>query len=50
MNIFAQDKGQNNCVRTFMKAVKDGTEPPIPYDEIFEVARVTTKISEMIEK
>ena len=49
MNIFAQDKGQNNCVRTFVKAVKDGTEPPIPYDEIFEVARVTTKISEMIE-
>ncbi|SDB36794.1 bi-domain-containing oxidoreductase [Bauldia litoralis] len=35
-----QDKGQNACAAAFVAAVRDGTAPPIPVDEIFEVARV----------
>ena len=37
--IFFQDKGQNNCAKAFLNSIKDGSNPPIPYDQIFEVQR-----------
>ena len=45
---WSQDKGQNNCVQAFMKAVKDGGDPPIPHDEIFEIARLSVSIAEQL--
>ena len=50
MNLWLQDKGQTNCVNAFMNAVKSGGECPIPQDEIFEVARVSVDIAEMLRK
>jgi predicted dehydrogenase len=50
MNLWSQDKGQENCVGAFMASVKEGRENPIPQDEIFEVARVSVDIAEMLRK
>ena len=50
MNLWSQDKGQENCVDAFMESVREGRESPIPHDEIFEVARVTVDITEMLRK
>ena len=50
MNLWSQDKGQINCVNAFMNAVKDGSQCPIPQDEIFEIARVSVDIAEMLRK
>jgi predicted dehydrogenase/threonine dehydrogenase-like Zn-dependent dehydrogenase len=50
MNLFSQDKGQENCAREFMHAVKYGLPAPIPAAEIFEVARVTLQIANAIKK
>ena len=50
MNLWSQDKGQENCVDAFMESVREGEENPIPQDEIFEVARVSVGIAEMLRK
>lgn len=50
MNLWSQDKGQENCVAAFMNSVREGIENPIPQDEIFEVARVSVDIAEMLRK
>ncbi|MDA7744289.1 bi-domain-containing oxidoreductase, partial [Porticoccaceae bacterium] len=50
MNLWSQDKGQENCVGAFMESVREGRENPIPQDEIFEVARVSVDIAEMLKK
>ena len=36
-NKFRQDKGQKQCIKSFLDAVKFNKESPIPIDEIFEV-------------
>ena len=50
LNLWSQDKGQKNCVHSFMESLKEGGESPIPQDEIFEVARVSVDIAEMLRK
>lgn len=50
MNLWAQDKGQENCVATFMKSVREGKKCPIPQDEIFEIARVSVDIAEILRR
>ena len=50
MNLWSQDKGQENCVDAFMDSVREGRENPISQDEIFEVARVSVDIAEMLRK
>ena len=50
MNLWAQDKGQENCVAAFMESVREGKKNPIPQDEIFEIARVSVDIAEMLRK
>ena len=50
MHLWSQDKGQKNCVEKFLKNVKEGGENPIPQDEIYEVARVSVDIAEMLRK
>jgi len=36
-----QDKGQRACVQAFLRTMKVGGEPPIPKDELIEVARIS---------
>jgi len=40
MNLMRQDKGQNACVEAFVRAIEEGKESPIPFEEIVEVTRV----------
>ena len=45
MNLWRQDKGQQNCVNAFVKSIEKGMAPPIPFHEIEEVARVCIALS-----
>jgi predicted dehydrogenase/threonine dehydrogenase-like Zn-dependent dehydrogenase len=49
MNLWKQDKGQNACAAAFLQAIAKGT-PAIPADEIFEVARVTIDVAELLRR
>lgn len=46
---WSQNKGQDDCVREFMTSVKNGGDPPIPQNEIFEVARVSLAIADQLK-
>lgn len=48
MNLWRQDKGQEACAVTFVDSIRRGYEAPIPADEIFEVARVTIQVADML--
>lgn len=48
MNLWRQDKGQEACAAVFVDSIRDGKEAPIPADEIFEVARVTIQVAEIL--
>ena len=50
MNLWSQDKGQANCVNSFMESVREGGENPIPQVEIFEIARVSVDLAEILRK
>jgi len=45
MNLWRQDKGQNACVSAFLASIAEGANPPIPYEEILEVSRVTVALA-----
>lgn len=49
MNLWKQDKGQDACAAAFLQAVEQG-QPAIPFDEIFEVARVTIEVAEQLRR
>ena len=49
MNLWHQDKGQKNCIKSFISSLENGT-PAIPYDELFEVANVTIEIAQNLKK
>ena len=44
-NKFRQDKGQKECIKSFLDAVKFGKESPIPISEIFEVQEWIFKLT-----
>ena len=46
MSHFIQNKGQKDCADKFINSILKNEEPPIPYDEIFEVARVSIDLNE----
>lgn len=48
MKLWSQDKGQVACAQSFMEAVREGGESPIPQEEIFEVARISVDIAERL--
>jgi len=48
MNLWRQDKGQEACAAAFVDSIRDGKETPIPADEIFEVARATIQVAEIL--
>lgn len=47
MNLWRQDKGQKACAVAFLGAVENGS-PAIPTEEIFEVARVTIEVADLL--
>ncbi|ACL03037.1 Alcohol dehydrogenase zinc-binding domain protein [Desulfatibacillum aliphaticivorans] len=50
MRLLRQDKGQNDCVASFIHSIKKGGVPPIPFDEIVEVSQATIQISEAMKE
>lgn len=40
-----QDKGQRACVQAFLEAIERGGPPPIPVEQVFEVARVVLEVA-----
>ncbi|AZZ99567.1 bi-domain-containing oxidoreductase [Pseudoalteromonas sp. R3] len=48
MNLWKQDKGQDECSRLFLDAIEQGHEMPISSQEIFEVAKVSIDIAEQL--
>lgn len=49
MNLWKQDKGQSACAAAFLGAIQNGS-PSIAPDEIFEVARVTLEVVELLRQ
>jgi predicted dehydrogenase/threonine dehydrogenase-like Zn-dependent dehydrogenase len=47
MNLWRQDKGQNTCAAAFLQAVETGV-PAIAPNEVFEVARVSIEVAELL--
>ena len=50
MNLWRQDKGQAACVQAFIDAISNGKATPIADSEIFEVARVTIEVAELLRR
>jgi predicted dehydrogenase/NADPH:quinone reductase-like Zn-dependent oxidoreductase len=48
IRLWSQDKGQRSCAAAFVKAVGSGGASPIPYEELLEIARVTTAVGAML--
>jgi len=48
MNLRRQDKGQVACAQAYVDAISSGKTAPIPGNEIFEVARVTIEVAELL--
>jgi predicted dehydrogenase/threonine dehydrogenase-like Zn-dependent dehydrogenase len=46
--LWRQDKGQSACSRAFVEAVRTGGRAPIPAGELFEVARVTLDVADIL--
>jgi predicted dehydrogenase/threonine dehydrogenase-like Zn-dependent dehydrogenase len=46
MNLWRQDKGQKSCAAAFVRAIKEGTQSPIAFEELLEVSRVTIELAE----
>jgi predicted dehydrogenase/threonine dehydrogenase-like Zn-dependent dehydrogenase len=49
MNLWKQDKGQKACAAAFLQAVDTG-QPAIPSEDIFEVAKVTIDVAELLRR
>ena len=47
-NLWRQDKGQTACAAAFVKAVVAGGTAPIPAEELFEVAKATIDVAEIL--
>lgn len=48
-NLLRQDKGQEACAAAFLDAAASG-RPAIPADEIFEVARTTIEVADILRR
>jgi hypothetical protein len=45
MNLGRQDKGQMACAAAFLRAVEEGGEAPIGFDELMGVSRVAIEVA-----
>ena len=43
-----QDKGQLACAKAFLDSIREGRPPPIDFDELLEVSRVTVEVAESL--
>jgi len=48
MNLWQQDKGQKACAAEFLKTIEAGVPAPITAEELFEVAKVTIDVAELL--
>jgi predicted dehydrogenase len=46
--LWRQDKGQNACIAHFMDAVRGAGPPPIPFEELLAVSRLTFRVAEQL--
>jgi predicted dehydrogenase len=49
-SLWAQDKGQDACVKAFLNAIRAGTAAPIPLEQIWEVSRLSVEIANAARK
>lgn len=47
-SLWRQDKGQANCVATFLQAIEQGREAPIPVAELWEVSQATLQAAALV--
>jgi len=45
MNLWRQDKGQFACAKTFLNAISNNENAPIPFEEILEVSRISIELA-----
>ena len=45
MKLFKQDKGQKACAKAFIDSISNGSEAPIPYEEVMESSRVSIEVA-----
>lgn len=45
-SLLRQDKGQKACAAAFVEAIRNGGPPPIPVEQIFEVAAVSIALAQ----
>jgi predicted dehydrogenase/threonine dehydrogenase-like Zn-dependent dehydrogenase len=50
LSLLGQDKGQKECVAAFLRAVETGGQAPIPAAELFEVARASITVREILHR
>jgi len=48
MNLWKQDKGQDNCVREFLSAITGECNSPISFKDIYDVTRVSIEIQDSL--
>lgn len=46
--LWRQDKGHTHCARAFVRALETGGAAPIPAEQLFEVAKVTIDVAEIL--
>ena len=47
-NLFSQNKGNNECVSSFIRSVNSNAPSPIDHDELIEVAKFTIEAGEKL--
>ena len=47
-NLFSQNKGNNECVSSFIRSVNSNAPSPIDHDELIEVAKFTIEAAEKL--
>ncbi len=45
VRLFNQDKGQVECLKSFVRSIQTGGKAPIPYEEIIEVSKISIQIA-----
>ena len=50
MNLLTQNKGQYNCVKSFVDSIENGGKSPISFEDIFEVSKFSVEISNYLSK
>src|SRR5439155_15791976 len=50
MNLWRQDKGNQQCAAEFIRAVQEGGPAPIPFEELMEVSVVTLAVATKLQE